>query len=160
MRRCLERYVAELDDRFEDGFDVTRSNPANAEDLLPPRGIALLMRVGSEPAGCGLLKFHPDGVGELKRMWLSPRFRGVGLGSRLLGELERTALDNDASIVRLETNRSLTEAISMYRRSGYREVAAFNAEPFADHWFEKALPSSQPGVDAAHWRSGDQTQRS
>jgi hypothetical protein len=41
--------------------------------------------------------------------------------------------------VRLETNAALTEAIGLYRRSGYREVAAFNDEPYADHWFEKRL---------------------
>ena len=40
----------------------------------------------------------------------------------------------------LETNRALTEAIALYRSAGYREVPAFNDEPFADHWFEKQLP--------------------
>ena len=42
--------------------------------------------------------------------------------------------------IRLDTNRSLVEAISMYRSAGYREVAAFNDEAYAHHWFEKDLP--------------------
>jgi hypothetical protein len=42
-------------------------------------------------------------------------------------------------VVRLETNRALTEAIAMYRSAGYVEVPAFNAEPYGDHWFEKRL---------------------
>ena len=54
-------------------------------------------------------------------------------------ELEAHARRAGVRTVRLETNRSLAEAISLYRRSGYREVAAFNEEPYAHHWFEKRL---------------------
>ena len=62
-------------------------------------------------------------------------------------DLEQHALAAGAAAVRLETNRCLTEAISMYRASGYREVAAFNAEPYAQHWFEKELGmSSEPAT--------------
>ena len=72
-------------------------------------------------------------------MWVAPRVRGLGLGRRLLHELERHAARAGARSARLETNRSLTEAIELYRRSGYREVEAFNDEHYADHWFEKRL---------------------
>lgn len=65
--------------------------------------------------------------------------RGLGIGRRLLTELETRASRHGARTVRLETNRALTEAIAMYRRAGYREVPAFNDEPFAHHWFEKQL---------------------
>ncbi len=41
--------------------------------------------------------------------------------------------------MRLETKDELGEAIQMYQSSGYREVAPFNDEPYADHWFEKPL---------------------
>lgn len=54
-------------------------------------------------------------------------------------ELEQHARQAGARAVRLETNRALTEAIELYRSCGYREVAAFNAEPYAHHWFEKRL---------------------
>jgi hypothetical protein len=42
-------------------------------------------------------------------------------------------------VLRLETNRALYEAIHLYKRSGYVEVEAFNAEPYAHHWFKKQL---------------------
>jgi len=95
-----------------------------------------------EPVGCGALKFHGDQPAELKRMWVAESTRGLGIGRRLLDELERHAADGGARVIRLETNRSLTEAISLYRSAGYREVAAFNDEPYAHHWFEKQLPPS------------------
>ncbi len=72
-------------------------------------------------------------------MWVSPATRGLGLGRRLLGELEQRVLDSGASVARLETNQVLSEAIGLYRSAGYREVPAFNDEPFAHHWFEKPL---------------------
>jgi ribosomal protein S18 acetylase RimI-like enzyme len=91
------------------------------------------------PVGCGALKFHGRGPAELKRMWVAPSARGLGLGRRLLTELERLAEDHGARVIRLETNRSLTEAIALYRSAGYREVPAFNDEPYAHHWFDKQL---------------------
>ena len=72
-------------------------------------------------------------------MWVAPAARGTGLGRRLLADLEARARDHGCTRVRLDTNRTLTEAIALYRTSGYREVAAFNDEPYAHHWFEKTL---------------------
>ncbi len=92
-----------------------------------------------EPIGCGALKFHGGGPAELKRMWVAEAARGLGVGRRLLSELETQAADHGASAVRLETNRSLVEAISLYRASGYVEVEAFNEERYAHHWFEKRI---------------------
>jgi ribosomal protein S18 acetylase RimI-like enzyme len=72
-------------------------------------------------------------------MWIAPTARGLGVGRRMLHELEQYARSAGVTVVRLETNRTLTEAIALYRRSGYVEVAAFNDEPYAHHWFEKRL---------------------
>jgi ribosomal protein S18 acetylase RimI-like enzyme len=71
-------------------------------------------------------------------MWVAPSVRGLGRGRRLLTELETHAAAHGARTLRLETNRTLDEAIALYRSAGYREVAPFNAEPYAHHWFEKA----------------------
>jgi ribosomal protein S18 acetylase RimI-like enzyme len=65
--------------------------------------------------------------------------RGLGIGRRLLTELESRAAAEGVRLVRLETNKTLTEAISLYRSAGYREVDAFNDEPYAHLWFEKQL---------------------
>jgi ribosomal protein S18 acetylase RimI-like enzyme len=69
-------------------------------------------------------------------MWISPDTRGLGLGRRMLSELEQLSR---TGVVRLETNRNLTEAISLYRAAGYVEVAPFNDERYAHHWFEKTV---------------------
>jgi hypothetical protein len=69
--------------------------------------------------------------------------RRDGTGTRdrspTLTELEACAARTGAHTVRLETNRALTEAIALYRSAGYAEVAPFNDDSFADHWFEKSL---------------------
>ena len=139
---CLGEYVAELGRRFETGFDPARSISAAAPELRPPAGLFLVARLHGEPVGCGALKFHNRRPAELKRMWVSPSTRGLGLGRRLLGELERLAREHGVRMLRLETNASLLEAIALYRSAGYAEVAPFNEEPYAHHWFEKQIVSA------------------
>ena len=138
-RWCLEQYFAELHERFDAGFDPGRSISAQAHELMPPAGLFLVAHLRHEPVGCGALKFHADAPAELKRMWVAPQARGLGLGRRILHELERHAREAGVAVLRLETNRTLAEAIKLYRRSGYQEVEAFNTEPYAHHWFEKRL---------------------
>jgi GNAT superfamily N-acetyltransferase len=136
---CFEQYFAELNERFETGFNPALSIPADAQELTRPAGILLIARIGDRPVGCGALKLHPNAPAELKRMWIAPDARGIGLGRRLLEELERHAREAGAAVIQLETNGALKEAILLYRRSGYVEVEAFNDEPYAHHWFEKRL---------------------
>ncbi len=138
-RTCLRAYFEELARRFDDGYDPSRGVSASDEEMTPPAGLFLLARLHDEPVACGALKFHPGEPAEIKRMWVAPAARGLGLGRRLLCELQARALANQVRTVRLETNRNLTEAISMYRSAGYREVDRFNDEPYAHHWFEKDL---------------------
>jgi DNA-binding MarR family transcriptional regulator/GNAT superfamily N-acetyltransferase len=138
-RWCLQQYFAELDRRFDAGFDPARSLPADEHEMRVPQGAFLIARLRGDAIGCGALKFHGRAPAELKRMWVAPTVRGLGVGRRLMGALEQRAAAHGARRVRLETNRSLTEAIAMYRTAGYREVEAFNAEAYAHHWFEKRL---------------------
>jgi DNA-binding MarR family transcriptional regulator/GNAT superfamily N-acetyltransferase len=136
---CFEQYFAELGERFEAGFDPALSIPAHAHELMPPSGLVLLAHMREKPVGCGALKIHENAVGEIKRMWVAPSVRGLGLGRRLLDALELRAREAGAAVLHLETNRNLIEAIQMYRDCGYQEVEAFNDEPYAHHWFEKRL---------------------
>ena len=143
-RTSLDAYFAELDARFDGGFDPGRANPDAASDLVPPNGLLLVATLGGEPVGCGLVRHHDLRVGvpswsEIKRLWVSPTVRGIGLGRRLLEALERRAAAAGAPVARLDTNRLLTEAIAMYRAHGYREIPRFNDNPYAHHWFEKKL---------------------
>jgi DNA-binding MarR family transcriptional regulator/GNAT superfamily N-acetyltransferase len=137
-RYCLERYFEELAVRFDSGFEEARSIPARAEEMTPPYGYFLVARVSGEPVGCGGIKCHA-GYGEIKRMWVDSSSRGLGIGKRILRRLEELARERGLGVVRLETNKSLTEAQSLYRRMGYREIPAYNDEPYAHHWFEKRL---------------------
>ncbi len=143
-RSCLRAYFSELARRFDSGFDPARSLSADDEELTVPAGLFLVATLHSEPVGCGALKFHHHAPAEIKRMWVAPSVRGLGLGRRLLTELEARASAHRVSVLRLETNRTLDEAIGLYRAAGYREVAAFNDEPYAHHWFEKTLDDPAP----------------
>jgi DNA-binding MarR family transcriptional regulator/ribosomal protein S18 acetylase RimI-like enzyme len=135
---CLRAYFAELDRRFDGGFDPARSL-LDPGELRPPGGLFLVATLRSEPVGCGGLWFHGRRPPEIKRMWVADAARGLGIGRRLLAELEARAAATGGRRVRLETNRALVEAIAMYRRAGYVEVPPYNDEPYAHHWFEKQL---------------------
>jgi DNA-binding MarR family transcriptional regulator/GNAT superfamily N-acetyltransferase len=136
---CLGEYYAEIAQRFDDGWDHAIGLAATPDQLRPPDGLFVVATLHGEPVGCGALKLHGRRPAELKRMWVAPAARGLGLGRRLLRELEALAADRGVRAVRLETNRNLTEAIALYRSSGYGEIPAFNDEPYAHHWFEKRL---------------------
>lgn len=138
-RWCVSQYFAELAGRFEDGFDPGQSIPADDAELRPPHGAFLVASVDGEPVACGALKTISPGMGSLKRMWVADSMRGLGFGRRMLDTLEQQARQLGFTTLRLETNRALTEAISLYEHSGYVEVPAFNADPYANHWFEKHL---------------------
>jgi DNA-binding MarR family transcriptional regulator/GNAT superfamily N-acetyltransferase len=154
-RSCLRAYFDELGRRFDGGFDPARSISADDDELTPPAGLLLIATLHGEPVGCGALKFHGDGPAEVKRMWVSPAHRGLGLGRRILAELEARAAADGVRALRLETNHALDEAIGLYRDAGYREVTAFSDEPYAHHWFEKAL--EQPS--GAGYRPPESTTR-
>ncbi|PCE23825.1 MarR family transcriptional regulator [Paraburkholderia acidicola] len=138
-RWCFEQYFTELNERFEAGFDPSSSLPADTHELTAPNGALIVARLRGNPVGCVALKFHKKSPAELKRMWVSLSVRGLGVGRRLLDEAEKHARKSGARAIRLETNRTLSEAINLYRRCGYIEVDAFSAEPYAHHWFEKKL---------------------
>jgi len=142
---CLTRYFEELAARFDAGFDPARGISATADELTPPRGYFVLATLHGDPVGCGALKCHAP-FGEIKRMWVADSSRGLGIGKRILQRLEDLARKRRIPLLRLETNKALTEAQALYQASGYREVRPFNNEPYAHHWFEKALTAARPSV--------------
>jgi DNA-binding MarR family transcriptional regulator/N-acetylglutamate synthase-like GNAT family acetyltransferase len=144
-RFCLQAYFSEIAGRFDGGFDPVRS-PVREEQLTPPAGLFLVATLHDEPVGCGGIKFPAGASAYIKRMWVSPAVRGLGLGRRLLAELEERAAARQMPAVQLETNRALPEAIALYRSAGYREVPAFNDEPYAHHWFEKSVSQSSAAI--------------
>jgi DNA-binding MarR family transcriptional regulator/GNAT superfamily N-acetyltransferase len=138
-RYCLAEYVAELNRRSRRGFDPSVGATALPHEVRPPAGEFFVAYLNGEPVGCGAVKHHADGPAEIKRMWIAPSARGLGLGRRLLQRLEACAVAGGARIAHIETSAVLVEALFLYRSAGWVEVPAFNDEPFADHWLEKAL---------------------
>ncbi|MCK7594097.1 bifunctional helix-turn-helix transcriptional regulator/GNAT family N-acetyltransferase [Pseudomarimonas salicorniae] len=147
-RTCIAAYLAELDARFPDGFDASRSPSADPGELLPPNGYLLLARLDGQALGCGAVKRLDRDVAEIKRMWVAPSSRSLGIAQRLLEALEARALELGCRRVRLDTNGSLTEARALYARNGYVEIADYNDNPYADHWFEKRIGPTTRGPAA------------
>jgi DNA-binding MarR family transcriptional regulator/GNAT superfamily N-acetyltransferase len=136
---CIGQYFDELNRRFESGFDPAASLAAEDRDLVPPRGAFLVALVDGEPVACGAVKSISPGVGSLKRMWVADTVRGLGIGRRMLEELEAQSRELGLTTLRLETNHALQEAVRLYQSAGFVEVAPFNADPYAHRWFEKRL---------------------
>jgi DNA-binding MarR family transcriptional regulator/GNAT superfamily N-acetyltransferase len=139
-RYCLRSYVEELGRRFDTGFDPARSISASDREMTLPNGLLLVATTQGAPVGCGALKLHPDTrIAEVKRMWVSPDARRLGLGRRILERLAAEATAREIRTLRLETNRALAEARRLYETAGFVEVEAFNSEQYAHHWFERNL---------------------
>jgi DNA-binding MarR family transcriptional regulator len=135
-QNALAAYYAELAERF--GFNTADDK---GEQFTPPSGLFLLARHGSTVVGCAGLILYPE-YAEIKRMWVHREYRGIGIASRLLDELEKTALLAKKHTVRLDTNDTLKQAQNLYALKGYREIEQYNENPFADHWYEKKLGST------------------
>jgi DNA-binding MarR family transcriptional regulator/predicted GNAT family acetyltransferase len=138
-RRCLAAYFRELAARFEGGFDPGVGDPAPENEMTPPSGWFVVAQIDGRAVGCGGLRRVDERVGEIKRMWTAPEARGRGVARRVLHELEAFAREAGFETLRLDTNRALVEAQAMYRREGYRDIARYNDNPYAHHWFEKRL---------------------
>jgi DNA-binding MarR family transcriptional regulator/GNAT superfamily N-acetyltransferase len=138
-RACVAAYVAELAARFETGFDPAKANPASEAEMSAPDGAFFLARLDGEAVGCAGLRRMSAEIAEVKRMWTAPAARGLGIARRLLAAIEDRARAMGAATLRLETNKALVEAQALYRAAGFREVAPFNTELYAHHWFAKRL---------------------
>lgn len=141
---CLRQYLALLNQRFEGGYDPANAQPTDPIDFSPPGGVFLIARASGQPVGCGALRScgPNDGgkrIGEIKRVWVDESARGLGIGQKLLTALETRARGLGLNTLRLDTNKSLTEAQALYEKNGYAEVQPFNDDPYPDHWFEKKL---------------------
>ena len=103
------------------------------------------------PVACGGVQQVGPGVGEIKRMWVDPEWRGAGLGSRMLRHLEAEAARLGHRPRRASTpTPPCVEAIAMYERAGYSHIERYNDNPYAQAWFEKVLASHGAGSRAAY----------
>ncbi|ARM88919.1 transcriptional regulator/N-acetyltransferase domain-containing protein [Rhizobium sp. CIAT894] len=138
-RYCLSEYYGELARRFEKGFDVSLSRDPDAWDMVRPRGAFLVAMSDDLPIGCVGLKGDGGEVAEIKRLWVAPSARGLGLAKRLMTAAEDIARELSVKLLRLDTNSALAEAQKLYRATGWNEIERFNDDPYPDTFFEKRL---------------------
>lgn len=137
-RELVAAYLAEIALAF--GHDASQAPPVDDEDFDPPNGRFLVVRDERGAAvGCGSVRLIDAATAEVKRMYISPRIRGRGAGWALLQALEATAVELGATTGVLDTNATLTSALALYRSNGWQEVAPYNDNDQATHWFRKDL---------------------
>ena len=136
-RECLASYFSELEARFGQRFDLAKGG--THQPLPGAPDCFLIARLEGRPVGCAGLRALDADTAEIKRMWVAQEARGLGLARRMLTALEDRARDAGMRSVRLDTNRTLTEARSLYEKSGYKEIERYNDNAYADFWFEKLL---------------------
>jgi DNA-binding MarR family transcriptional regulator len=139
-RAATDAYFSELDRRFPSGFDPGAGGAGqDATALRPPSGAFLVARSDGAVVGCGGLQRVDDRTAEIKRMWIHPDWRGLGLGARLLARLEDIGRRRGDVQAILDTNETLVEAVALYERSGYQAIERYNDNPYAHRWFAKEL---------------------
>jgi len=141
---ALHTFMEEMSSRWlgrpataDDVAEGMREFPS--DDLEPPEGLFLVAHRNGVAMGCAGLRTAGDGVGEVKRVWVSPASRRQGLGRRLMAEIERHARERGLRELRLDTRSDLVEARRLYESLGYREIEPFGDNPYAGHWFAKRL---------------------
>lgn len=133
--------IAELESHLAPFYPAT-SRHGYSIDKLIQQGVAFFItRQDGVPAGCGGVQFFNGEYGELKRMFVRPQFRGLGLAKMMLQHLEEYARQHNIHVLRLETGIHQTEAIGLYQQMGYRPIPPFGEyvdDPLS-RFFEKRL---------------------
>lgn len=136
---CVQQFFAEIDALFDSGYDPSKAIVVGSDDLTMPQGAFLVARLHGQPVGCGGVKLPQGEPAFLKRMWVAPSARGLGVAGLVLDRLEAFAIEAGSPAVTLDTNSKLAAAARLYTSRGYREVPDFNGEPHADRWYRKEL---------------------
>jgi GNAT superfamily N-acetyltransferase len=136
---CLAAYFALLQTRIPgvSAAHVPVPDP-HADEFRPPAGIFLLARLDGHVIGCGSLRRHDATTGEVKRVWVDEAARGKGVARALMTALEAQARTVGLTRLILDTNSNLTEALALYRATGWLAIPAYSGPP-ADRWFAKPL---------------------
>jgi ribosomal protein S18 acetylase RimI-like enzyme len=138
VRAALTQYLEEIKKRVPN-MGVDPSEADDVDDYTAPGGVFLLAYRGDEVVGCGAVRTFAPGVGELKRMWVRPSDRGMGVGSRLLAALTAESRALGHSTLLLDTNNALTEALALYRKHGFEPIEPYHDNPDATDFLRKAL---------------------
>lgn len=119
--------IAELEDYLAPQYPVESRHGFSVEKLIRENVAFFVMRRAGMPAGCGGMKLFGTEYGEVKRMYVRPQFRGLGLSKLMLNHLADYAASQGVFLLRLETGIYQTEAISLYERWGFTQIPPFGA---------------------------------
>ena len=121
----LRKLLQQLDAHMSSLYPAESNHLLGIDALQQPDVRFLVARQSGTARGCGALKLERDGTAEVKRMYVDPSSRGLGIGKSLMRAIEETALRESVKTLRLETGIHQPEAIGLYIASGFREVPAF-----------------------------------
>lgn len=121
--------IAELEDHLAQHYAAESRHGFSVEKLLREGVAFFVARVDGAPAGCGGVKLFGSDYGEVKRMYVRPQFRGLGLGRSMLNHLADYTKQHGITVLRLETGIHQKEAISLYERFGFQRIP-----PFGDYF--------------------------
>ncbi len=133
--------ITELETHLAPFYPSTSRHGYSSEKLLQ-EGVAFFVTRHDEiPAGCGGVQLFGTEYGELKRMYVRPQFRGLGLGKLMVEYLADYVERHGVSVLRLETGIYQQEAIGLYERSGFQRIPPFGAyrEDPLSLFFEKRI---------------------
>lgn len=136
---CLASYAAELSERLNTSFDLEITGAPDLTQMRHPNGTFVVAKLDDMPLGCVAVKGHGGAWAEIKRMWIAPAARGLGLARRMMSAAEDAARDLSITTLRLDTNSVLVEAVGLYRSMGWTEIDRYNDDPYPDLFFEKKL---------------------
>ena len=121
-------------------LDQQEAGGVEVEELLAPNGSFLIADLDGSEAGCGgVRRLDNPAIAEVKRMYVAPFARRVGVGAALLARLEDEARALGCQVTRLDTGAGMEGALALYRRAGYREIPDYNGNPHAAYWMEKKI---------------------
>jgi len=134
--QAMER---EIDELYSDRPGSVHTVGAAPDEMVPPEGDFLVVHHEGRKAGCGGIKRIDDEACEIKRMYVIPEARGLGLSTALLAALEERARELGYRIARLDTADRQPAALPLYEGAGYRRIPPYNDNDLAVYWFEKEL---------------------
>ena len=121
--------ITELEAHLDPLYPAESRHGYSVEKLLAQGVAFFVLRHNDIPAGCGGIQLFDTDYGELKRMYVRPAFRGLGLGKRMLEHLATYARERGVGLLRLETGIHQVEAIGLYEKMGFQRIA-----PFGPYW--------------------------
>lgn len=128
----IRELIAELDRLMGELYPAESNFLLDPETLAGANALFLAGLVDGEPLACGAVVFHGRDYGEVKRIYVSPRARGLGLAKRLLARLEAEARQRGLLLLRLETGRRQPEALALFAAQGFQMRGVFGDYPADD----------------------------